>query len=255
MANGGRRVEVLEQVPGLGHVPGSAQGTETVHLDRHVDHVAGETSECAQLAQCLFPLRGVIGGQPEHLSDRRRARSQALGLSQLGRGSGVALIGELVQCLGQMVQSGIAAVLGSRAEDLLPNPFRKLPELTDVTVRCSRRWPVSWVSRLRLSPLLRWCRSGRLLNVPSPWVKNEGPPTLVGSPSTIMPGGDLLSQGLPPSTIGAGGFHFRVRNGNGWFPAAVATGQSFEFSATRGLHSDTNIEDSFQALGLLVPVR
>src|SRR3982074_2011207 len=29
---------------------------------------------------------------------------------------------------------------------------------------------------------------------------------------------------LPPSTIGAGGLHFRVRNGNGCFPAALTTG-------------------------------
>ena len=33
-----------------------------------------------------------------------------------------------------------------------------------------------------------------------------------------------LPGGLPPSTIGAGGLHFRVRNGNGCFPAAIATG-------------------------------
>jgi hypothetical protein len=33
-----------------------------------------------------------------------------------------------------------------------------------------------------------------------------------------------LPGGLPPSTIGAGGLHFRVRNGNGCYPAAMATG-------------------------------
>ena len=37
-------------------------------------------------------------------------------------------------------------------------------------------------------------------------------------------GGDLLSQGEShPSTIGAGGLNFRVRNGNGCDPAAMAT--------------------------------
>jgi hypothetical protein len=35
-----------------------------------------------------------------------------------------------------------------------------------------------------------------------------------------------LPGGHPPSTIGAGGLHCRVRNGNGCFPAAVATGTS-----------------------------
>jgi hypothetical protein len=33
-----------------------------------------------------------------------------------------------------------------------------------------------------------------------------------------------LPGSYPPSTIGAGGLHDRVRNGNGCFPAAIATG-------------------------------
>jgi hypothetical protein len=32
-----------------------------------------------------------------------------------------------------------------------------------------------------------------------------------------------LPGGLPPSTIGAGGLNFRVRNGNGCDPSAIAT--------------------------------
>jgi hypothetical protein len=32
-----------------------------------------------------------------------------------------------------------------------------------------------------------------------------------------------LPGGIPPSTIGAGGLNFRVRNGNGWDPSAMAT--------------------------------
>jgi hypothetical protein len=40
-----------------------------------------------------------------------------------------------------------------------------------------------------------------------------------------------LPGSLPPSTIGAGGLHCRVRNGNGCFPAAVATGTSCGFSS------------------------
>ena len=34
-----------------------------------------------------------------------------------------------------------------------------------------------------------------------------------------------------PSTIGAGGLNFRVRNGNGWVPAAIATGRHHLFIA------------------------
>jgi hypothetical protein len=37
------------------------------------------------------------------------------------------------------------------------------------------------------------------------------------------PGGDLLSRGLGRSTIGAGGFHGRVRDGIGCAPPAMAT--------------------------------
>lgn len=36
------------------------------------------------------------------------------------------------------------------------------------------------------------------------------------------PGGDLLLHGLGRTTIGAGAFHFRVRDGIGWFHAAMA---------------------------------
>jgi hypothetical protein len=36
------------------------------------------------------------------------------------------------------------------------------------------------------------------------------------------PGSDLLSHGLSHTTIGAGAFHFRVRDGIGWYHAAVS---------------------------------
>ena len=38
------------------------------------------------------------------------------------------------------------------------------------------------------------------------------------------PGGDLLSRALRRSTIGAEGFHGRVRDGIGWFTLAMTTG-------------------------------
>jgi hypothetical protein len=48
-----------------------------------------------------------------------------------------------------------------------------------------------------------------------------------------------LPGGSPPSTIGAGGLHFRVRNGNGCFPAAVATGNLMKLSKpSKGLQSE-----------------
>ena len=41
-----------------------------------------------------------------------------------------------------------------------------------------------------------------------------------------MPGDDLLSRGLSQSTIGAGAFHYRVRDGIGWMCSAMITRQT-----------------------------
>ncbi len=49
------------------------------------------------------------------------------------------------------------------------------------------------------------------------------------------PGGDLLSRALRHSTMGAGGFHGRVRDGIGWLLPAMATRSSSEHASwTRG---------------------
>ena len=45
-----------------------------------------------------------------------------------------------------------------------------------------------------------------------------------------------LPGGHPPSTIGAGGLHFRVRNGNGCYPAAMATGNLCVFLSNAPPH-------------------
>ena len=42
----------------------------------------------------------------------------------------------------------------------------------------------------------------------------------------MEPGGVLLSHGLGHTTIGAELFHFRVRDGNGWFQLAMAARQT-----------------------------
>ena len=39
----------------------------------------------------------------------------------------------------------------------------------------------------------------------------------------VNPGDDLLSHGLSHTTIGAAAFHFRVRDGIGWFHSANFT--------------------------------
>ena len=42
------------------------------------------------------------------------------------------------------------------------------------------------------------------------------------------PGDDLLLHGLSHTTIGAGAFHFRVRDGIGWFHTADVTRERVE---------------------------
>ena len=46
---------------------------------------------------------------------------------------------------------------------------------------------------------------------------------------------DLLSHGLSHTTIGAGAFHFRVRDGIGWDHAAVIAERSVLVAQLRGL--------------------
>ena len=43
-----------------------------------------------------------------------------------------------------------------------------------------------------------------------------------------MPSDDLLLHGLGHTTIGACAFHFRVRDGIGWFHTAIVTGQAVD---------------------------
>lgn len=50
-----------------------------------------------------------------------------------------------------------------------------------------------------------------------------------------MPSDDLLLHGLSHTTIGAGAFHFRVRNGIGWDHTAMVTGQGGEAALERQL--------------------
>jgi hypothetical protein len=57
-----------------------------------------------------------------------------------------------------------------------------------------------------------------------------------GGSGDNSPGNDLLSQGSSPSTIGAGGLNFRVRDGNGWIPSAMVTRQ-FDWRALEDSNS------------------
>lgn len=51
----------------------------------------------------------------------------------------------------------------------------------------------------------------------------RNPPSIRIEGSGKAPGDDLLSHGLSHTTIGAAAFHFRVRDGIGWFHSANFT--------------------------------
>jgi hypothetical protein len=65
---------------------------------------------------------------------------------------------------------------------------------------------------------------------------------------------------IQPSTIGAGGLNFRVRNGNGYLSAAMATEISCSAGEPRSgpfensIANTSEITSKIQALGRLVPV-
>ena len=59
-----------------------------------------------------------------------------------------------------------------------------------------------------------------------PACKVSGPPLAMMLHEAGRPGGDLLFRALRQSTIGAAGFHGRVRNGIGWSTCAITTRSS-----------------------------
>ena len=56
----------------------------------------------------------------------------------------------------------------------------------------------------------------------------------VGRLFRLNPAATYSPRPTEPSTIGAEGLNGRVRNGNGWFPLAVATGNLLAWSAPGG---------------------
>ena len=58
--------------------------------------------------------------------------------------------------------------------------------------------------------------------------KEEGRSPIGNRPSDKAPGDDLLLHGLGHTTIGAYAFHFRVRDGIGWFHTAIITRERVE---------------------------
>ena len=63
--------------------------------------------------------------------------------------------------------------------------------------------------------------------------KKENPATVVAGFSGKDPGDDLLSHRLGGTTIGAAAFHFRVRDGIGWFHSAKFTRETFGASPSK----------------------
>jgi hypothetical protein len=86
---------------------------------------------------------------------------------------------------------------------------------------------------------------------------NEGSPKCIEAPKGLDEGMFRQRPTLPPrlqgSTIGAGGLNFRVRNGTGCFPSAIAT-ETLRGCKLRGAPGTSQRARADQVLGLLVPV-
>lgn len=63
--------------------------------------------------------------------------------------------------------------------------------------------------------------------------KKENPVARAAGFSGKNPGDDLLSHGLGRTTIGAAAFHFRVRDGIGWFHSANFTRKTVGVSPSK----------------------
>jgi hypothetical protein len=79
-----------------------------------------------------------------------------------------------------------------------------------------------------------WCFDGVNGFLAASWGSDPCPLSSVVCPLLGRPGGDLLSHVLRRSTIGAEGFHGRVRDGIGWDTLAIATRSSEQRTAFGG---------------------
>ena len=96
----------------------------------------------------------------------------------------------------------------------------------------ARRPPWTAGGRAMQEQLPRWPRAvcpntfSRALLLKSNSGKEKTPDTFVPRVSYLKPGSALLSHGKPHTIIGAKQFHFRVRDGIGWYPLAIAARQT-----------------------------
>ena len=82
----------------------------------------------------------------------------------------------------------------------------------------------------------------------SPAAKRKGRPNGSDGPQRSARRCPTLPGVCTPSTIGAGGLNFRVRNGNGWIPAAIATGRHQLFSPPPGTGEGVLLEHSIASM-------
>ena len=85
-----------------------------------------------------------------------------------------------------------------------------------------------------------------------PACKVSDPPLAAMLHEAGRPGGDLLSRALRQSTIGAAGFHGRVRNGIGWGTCAITTWSSSAMKHAIRRHCAAEICNAMQCAGAAV---
>jgi hypothetical protein len=110
--------------------------------------------------------------------------------------------------------------------------FRRDPHRRRYRLRCrgrscrGRRRSCRGQRRARRCPLAcppRPCPSTPATSLPEHNPKSQGPLPVEAAPARYVRRRPTLPRGPPRSTIGAEGLNFRVRNGTGYFPFAMAT--------------------------------
>ena len=231
-----------DRLGGTAH-PAQAVGDHVVLVDA-ARSCAGMSS--ARSPRSAPPFEAVVG-EAEHLADARGPRGQRLRLLGLdGRGVGVVALQELDRAA-QSRESTSFARVGRVARRTSSTTSRGRSGTFD-GVPCGR-------------PPARGCRD---LGMGQASVRETERAAPAGRPvRTMSRQRPTLPPGRPGSTIGAGGLNFRVRDGTGCSPSAMATetgcphaddgeGAALEQSSRTAIAS-ASMKKS-QVLGLLVRV-
>ena len=201
----------------------------------------------------------AVEGKPEDLADGRRTVGRALGLRGLASPRRARRPGRAARRRGRGVRSRRQLPRPGHAPELVHDVARQAERLRGVVARRCRRDAASRA--------LRHGDQAYAVRAPRPeraGRNDERAAPKAARSSKMSRRRPTLPPSRPGSTIGAGGLNFRVRDGTGCFPSAMATetvspdlpiGTSVEGASPRAELGNCDSErEQSQVLGLLVPV-